>query len=578
MKKLFPIALIASAALLIVACGKKDTPSGAVGGDLLTYVPADTPYVFASLSPMPKSLIKKMEPFNQKAGEMMTGMMAGLEESMGDSDAEDGAAKSAFEFIGFIYEFMKPETMKEFGLSMESTSVIYGHGVLPVLRVSLADPDKFAPRMKQLAEERELTLIPGKAGDIAYDKIEINEDVGVLVAVADGMLIITVAPTEFSTENVATLLGDTKPAQTLAAAGTLSKLAEKYAYVSQGMGYFDFEKLSATFLDGPSGLDEALFAMTDENPMDNISAVCKAEYKSLVGIMPRIAMGYTDVSGDEMNILPVFELREDIAAAMIPIASSVPGMATDTGALMKFGFGLNLKGVRSFIEDKVAGVTENPYECAELANLNMSAMQMVQSLQQPIPPIAYNFKGVVFELNNLDGIDVTNPQVPESIDASVMLAFDNVEGLVQMGQMFVPTLGMLEIGADGSAVQIPQELLTGYNGATFVAMTDNLLAIASGKGASGKAEKMVTAKDGGEPLLMAMSFDLAGYMGLMADVQKSALEQIETPDDENAEPLAGFMDANNDMMELYAEVFDRENVQIKPTTNGIEMPVNITFK
>ncbi|MFK8052841.1 MAG: hypothetical protein AB8F65_07680 [Woeseiaceae bacterium] len=579
MKKLLPISALLAATLLAVGCGKKDSPADvadAPGTDLLAYVPADTPYVFASLSPMPKDYLKKMEPFQQQAGEMMTAMMEGVTASTGDNPDENSQA--IVEFVSFIYEFIQPERMKEFGLDLNSTSAIYGHGVLPVLRSTLADADKFMPRLKELAKEREFELVAGKAGGIDYERIEINEEIAIVTAVSDDMLVIALAPSTFSDDNLAVLLGDSKPASSLKDAGTLTALATKYNYIPQGMGYFNLEQLAATFLDGPSGLDKALMELVGENPAANIDATCKAEYKSIAAVMPRIAMGYTAVSGKEMSLLPVFEMREDIATALVPVASSVPGLTTESDALMKFGFGVNLKGLREFIESKVASIVEDPYQCAELANLNMSAMQMVESLNQPLPPIVYNFKGIAFELDNLHGIDLTNPSVPDSIDASLMLAFDNVEGLVQMGQMFVPPLAMMELSADGESVQIPQELLTGYNGEAFVAMSENLLSVASGKGASSKVASMVKTTDAGEPVLMAMSFDMAAYMTMINDVQKSAMDKIEAAEGDADADVVKLLEANDDMMKLYAEVFDREDVAIKPTANGLEMPVRITFQ
>ncbi|MEM7763614.1 MAG: hypothetical protein AAF290_06000 [Pseudomonadota bacterium] len=579
MKKLVSICVVVIASIAIVACGKKDKPvamADASGAALLTYVPADTPYVFAALEPMSQGFVDKMAPINNQLGEIMSGVMASAE--AGAEGDEDGAA--VLNFMSAMFELIKPETMAEFGFSQRTTSAIYGNGLLPVIRITLDETGKFNARFKQLAEEQGWTVSEAAAGGIDYQRVTFDAPVGIIAAEADGMAVVTVAPAEFGETEIATLLGAEKPANSLEAAGGMKALAAKYGMIPQGLGYFDMQRIAGVMIDGPSNsLDSKLFEMAGQTPGDMLTDVCKAEIKGLVaGAMSRIAFGYQAASEDSMDLLAVVEMREDLATSLVPIASAVPGLTADSSALMKFGIGLNLQGLRDFVSNKMGEMVENPYECAELSGLNDMAIQLTGAMQQPVPPIVYNFKGAFFELDNLDGIDLGSPSVPESLDANVVLAFDNVEGLIAMGQMMLPPLGMMELAADGEPVQIPQEMLTGYSGATFAAMTENLLAISTGNGAESNAKSLAGVSDAGEPVLMATSVDLAGYMQLIGDIQKGAMAGIEDIDSEGADAIKAMNDAQQKMTEAYAEIFDRETVLIKPTSNGIEIPMNITFK
>ena len=61
------IAVFAISALMLAGCGKDEETaetSAAFSSDstLLKYVPADTPYVFASLEPLPDDVMDKLEP------------------------------------------------------------------------------------------------------------------------------------------------------------------------------------------------------------------------------------------------------------------------------------------------------------------------------------------------------------------------------------------------------------------------------------------------------------------------------------------------------------------------------------
>ncbi|MEN7344027.1 MAG: hypothetical protein AAAFM81_13835, partial [Pseudomonadota bacterium] len=533
MKRLVSLCAVAALGTALVACGKKDeTPAAAEAvaeSSILTYVPADTPYVFASLAPLPKGYLDKLAPLNNQVADSMSGMLEGvsaaIEQDAGDEDAEGAALMLRVAQV--VMDVVKPETMKEFGFSMTSSSVIYGNGLLPVMRVELDQPEKFMPRFRALAEEESWALEDATAGDISYVKASLGEEAAILVAEADGMAVLTLVPSVFEGDTIGVLLGNEKPATSLADVDTLTALADKYALIPQGVGYLDLQQIASTFIDGPSGaVDTAIFALGGESPAAGLDDVCKAEIKSLVGVMPRLALGYQSISADRMDLLTVAELRDDIAAALQPVAGSVPGMTSDSDAMMKFGLGLDLKGMRGFVEDKMTAVADNPYECAALDGMNMAAVQMVQSINQPVPPLVYNFKGFFVELDNLDGINLESPSVPESIDANAVLAFDNVEGLIAMGQMMLPPLGMMELAADGEPVQIPQEMLTGYAGEVFAAMTENTLALSSGKGASGNAKSLASSTDGADPALMVMSVDLAGYMTLMGDIQESAFEDL----------------------------------------------------
>ena len=586
MKRLASLCAVAALGTALVACGKKDeTPAAAEAvaeSSILTYVPADTPYVFASLAPMPKAYIDKLATISESGAEFATSVMDNVVTALGEAeDTEELSAKAAILEIGM--QFLDPKKIEEFGFSTTSSSVIYGNGLLPVVRVELDQSGKFLPRFRELAEEQSWELEDAKAGDVSYVKAALGEEAAILVAEADGMGVVALMPSELDSASIGLLLGDQKPSSSLADVDKLTALSDKYDLIAQGVGYLDLQQLTTTFIDGPSNaLDTAILEMAGSSPAEGLDDVCKAEIKSLAGVMPRVALGYQSISADRMDLLAVAEMREDIAAALMPVAASVPGMTSDTDAMMKFGFGLDLKGLRGFVEDKMTALANDPYECAALDGMNNAAVQMVQSINQPVPPLVYNFKGFFVELDSLDGIDLASPSVPESIDASAVLAFDNVEGLIAMGQMMLPPLGMMELAADGEPVQVPQEMLTGYAGEVFAAMTENTLALSSGSGASGNAKSLASTTDGADPALMVVSIDLAKYMGLINDIQASVMESEfgaeEESNSEEAEAMRSLNDAQREFMDAYIELFDRETLIIKPTNNGIEMTTVLTLQ
>ena len=117
-------------------------------------------------------------------------------------------------------------------------------------------------------------------------------------------------------------------------------------------------------------------------------------------------------------------------------------------------------------------------------------------------------------------------------------------------------------------------------------MSDNLLAFSTGPGSEKRSASMVAAKTDGDPAVMAMSVDMAAYMGFMTAIQNSVMDDIAAEvgdsEDEDAQRAARMVEAsmasNKAMQEAYGKVIDRETVHIRITGNGFELPTVITLK
>ncbi|MEO1595662.1 MAG: hypothetical protein AAFS02_10520 [Pseudomonadota bacterium] len=586
MKRFFALTALA-VMLSLSACGGKDKAASvekAADSPLLEYVPADTPYVYGALAPSPDDVADKLETLIDA---VMPAFKAQLEVvGEGLSMAEDGGNEEATKVIEVFAKRMTPEIAETFGFSRKDTAVFYGNGLLPVARMTLTDEARFEAELAAIAEEIGKERVQKKLGDASFDVITFGDALSILIGSQEGMLVIALAPASLDDDTLGELVGATKPSQSIADGGALTALADKYSYVAQGLGFIDLEAIAGVFLDGPTGLDAKLLEATGAE-LPELTDECRAEIRGLTKIAPRLTLGYQRLDTEIFEMLPVMELRSDLAQALQPVATNVPGLNDPGTGMMKFALAMDLKALRGFVEAQVEKIMAQPYECAELGTLNMGAMQAQEALSQPLPPIAYNFKGLVFDINNIDGIDFDNPGMPEELDLSVLLAFDNVSALLQMGQMFLPPLAMVEIAPDGEPVAIPQEMLQGYPSDVFAAMSDNLLSFSTGgSNSEARAKAMVAESADGEPAVMAMSVDMAAYMGFISDIQQSAIDDIaaEAADSDNEDAAAAArlaevsMESNQAIQDAYGKVFDRETVHIRITPNGFELPTTITLK
>ena len=167
-------ALSAITLLSVAACGDADekaTKSAFVpaADALLSYVPANSPYVFASIAPLPDEVMAKLEPqldlilksYEKVLQEIV--VVATAKSSATGSNDED--AEKAIAVLGELSSLMSVEGLRGAGFEMNSRAVLYGNGVLPVLRLEISDGALFEAALKRMeesaGEQMEIASIAG---------------------------------------------------------------------------------------------------------------------------------------------------------------------------------------------------------------------------------------------------------------------------------------------------------------------------------------------------------------------------------------------------------------------------------
>jgi len=283
-------------------------------------------------------------------------------------------------------------------------------------------------------------------------------------------------------------------------------------------------------------------------------------------------MGYTGVAATRFDSTIVIELREDIASGMTALATAVPGLGGDRGGLMTFGMSLDIAAAREFMEARLDAMEADPYECEHLAELQAGVASGRESLNQPVPPIVYDFKGFVAVIDDLEGLDIVNQTPPTSIDGGFLLAMDNAQALVSMGAMFSPELAALNLQPDGEpvALNLPQMQAMGIS--AFAALTEGSLAISMGEDAETQVAEMLDADAATPPPIMSFSVDAARYYSFMGEAIAAG--------DSGAEdaPSPEMQAALTEMMRSVAEMYDRMAIDVTLTENGVEMHATETLK
>jgi len=564
--------LLAACALGAAGCGKSADERDAVSpltdtGGLLRYVPADTPYVFGTLEPPPDEFVDNIEP---KVDRLLAAYSEMLGAAMAQAESESGDAEEKETMSALVEEFrsvMSLEGLKQAGLTRNSTGLLYGNGLLPVLRVTLSDAtlfDDFVARIEAKAGEQ---LPVAEVGGTPYRYLE-NEGVRVIIATTGDELVLTVAPESLDDDGLARLLGLKLPATNIAQTGILREIADEYGYLHEYVGLVDTVRLADTFIDEPSGLDALLLDMAGYDAT-SLSDDCKAEFRALAGIAPRVVTGYEEVSAEKIRSVAVVELREDIASEFAAFVSQVPGLGAIYEGLFSFGMSMDLQAVRSFFDTRVAALREDPWECAHLADLQAGLFAaQEQASTQPVPPVVYDFHGFLAVVDELEGFDFGKKQPPEKIDASFLLAIDNAQGLLAMGQAMIPQLAELAIEPDGKAhrFELP-EAQAGADSA-WIALTDSAIAFSVNEDAETSLPALVKAPGGTPPPFMSMGLDGAQYYTLLGAAMRSS------DDEDMSEQMR---DATSGIFEAAADFYERLQVDVTFTKRGIEIDSDMTL-
>ncbi len=565
-------------ALTITACDKSDdatdsasgTPAvaAASGAHLLDYVPADTPYLILGSEPPPDAVLDKLEvhadAILQSYQKLLRTIVAGKAAEMRDSGDEDGT-EHLLNVGGAMMDLMTLEGMRGAGFGRESTMVLYGNGLLPVLRVALTDGDLFETALKRIESEAGESMATAVVANQSYRYVG-DEKGRIIVAIVGDDLVISLVPTALPDGDVESILGLSMPDKTIADTEVLADLQARYGFTSYYMVFVDIGRIANTFIEPQSGTNATILELVGHDHA-TLSDVCKAEIRQVAGIAPRLVAGYTEVSTERFVSNTVLELRPDIAAGLATLTAPVPGLGEAQGGLMTFGMSLDVLAAREFYAARLDAMEEDPYKCEYFMDLQSSVAQGRQLLQQPVPPVVYDFKGFLANVVEIEGLDLASETPPTSMDMRFLLAMDNVEGLLAMGAMFNQDIAGLNLLPDGKPVVLDLPQLTDPFGTAYAAMTESAIAISVGDGMETELTDMLAASPMSPSPFMTMDMDAARYYSFMGEAMTLAGSDAPQSPEVN--------EAMAEVMSTFANLLTRVRVDVNFTERGIEMPSTV---
>ncbi len=511
------LAALISIAALVAACGK----SASSGGDdaPLAFAPADTPYAYANLEPMPADVLAAQ---SKQMYAIWPLIFEQYDAMLNDANALDEHTRK---IAKAILDELRPrdslDKLRELGFKPDGHLALYGIGLIPVLRIELSDPGAFKAMLARIEAKVGEKIPTGKTGAQEYWQFG-DAQMSAIVAIENSHLVLTFWAADASDQVKQTLLGITRPAKSLADAGVLQAIAKQYGYSPYGEGYFDFVALVQRLSSAPTGSDLEM-AKAMKLPTDGAitDPVCKAEILAIAKTFPRVLVGAENVAPNHVRVGMQFEIAAPLAQEIAATLTAAPGTGSSPQGLMDFSLSLPVLKLKDFWLKQADAIVAKPFACSSLAELNESFRSSKAKIDTTIPPPISDLTGLRFSVSRMaPGATGAMPDVA----GKFLMGTSNPLAAIGMAQMALPQLKDLKIAADGKPVALPAGLAPNAPPMT-VAVSDKAIAVATGKGEEANLGEFLSAPAATSPVFLRMQFSGAiyGLMGRYSDMLKHQL-------------------------------------------------------
>ena len=428
---------------------------------LLAFVPADTPYAFATFKPIPMDFLRAMA---DKFGSIAR---KGWNEGLEDSDPDE--RRQAQE----LAQLFDLEHLDNVGFSSRARFVLYGLGAYPVARIEIASGDRLFDSWQRIAKHaahRAPTLRAGRR----YWIIPSDEE-ATLIAIAPREVVVALAPRPVIERNLATLLGEQPAAKSLSTAA-FRQLAMRDNLTGQGLGFVDLARVVAMAADA-----------------DGATPACKAAISAVMSRAPRLVIGFEDFTAHRFGFAMTLEVAPDVLPDVRGLATSLVGydrMVAQKPA-MAFAFAVDIDRGRALLSRIAGGLRSLGEGCHEDEILD-TANEMAKVAQRPLPAMLAGLRGGFVALNELK---MERGQPPKKIDGYAVLQGGRVDEILKLASSQLPGV---KLAPDGVAHALPA--LIPYPG--HVAATRQVLGVALGQNSAATVSELLKGKPAPAPLFL----------------------------------------------------------------------------
>jgi hypothetical protein len=565
--------------LMVAACGKsEDAVEVAIektDSTLFDYVPADTPYLAGNLQPIPDEVI---EVFLQRFEPVLASVQDELAKARQTLEDEDGSRLIS----AILQEFdgnLSRQGMESLGFDLRAHKVVYGMGVFPVIRIGLSDADALRATIQRVLANAEFDAPELVHQGVSYWRLSdvdtADAPVGIYVSIFADHLAMSIFPPLAETELLPAFLGLEMPGDSNAAT-RLAELNAKHSYTPYGSGILDFDQLVEEFISPDTIMAQVMATTGDFDPAE-MTAECKTEIRGIVSNSPRMTMGVQELTTSAIAMQYRVETETTLAQQLAGLVADIPIADPLSDRLLELSFGMRFGAVRDFLREKVVAIMESPYQCEHLQSINQSATEAFTQLNQPMPPLVNNFRGLRLSLSEI----LETNSMPVNGRGLIAVHVEQPEMFVGMAQMFLPDLSELTLAPGDPPVQLPASMLPIPDVVAFAALSTEAIGLSIGDGEEAGLPAYLEEEAGPEGTFMSIGYDMAAYL----DYTQKLGEQYEQIEDELAETdpeqeaiLQSIEDISASAQQAVKSFSDRSYTTFRLTPDGFEADSRMTFK
>ena len=498
------VAVVAGSA----SCGGHAPPPGApawAAPAVLTQVPAEAPYVFASIEPLSEPVrARALLQLEVELGQLVDrAQHMSADQIVARTKAADRAMLAPWIRAGVaVARELNAKDManvaSQLGLATSGRFVLYGLSVWPVLRLEVANPVRLRQVIERALAASGVPVQQATQDGRAYWSTGTPE-VTMIASVLARDVVFAVVPTAALAGVLPELLGTRPPAQPLIATTALPDLLARHRLIGYAFGYVDVHRLIDIVAGrGPVALDAPIHALTGTVP-----PACGADLDRLAQVAPRLVFGYhrLDEAGFEGGL--VVESPSPIASALTRLGAAAPEVTAALGqaALFAVGAAFNFDETIALLRGVTSEIHAHPFSCPWLAGINRQSDLLATKLAFPFPPLLRDLHGASLVIDR-------GEILPPSIEGHLLIASNHAAALVPLATTLVPALSGLKLKDDGVPVELPtQKLGIPLLSSTHVAMSGDRLAIATGTDSDHRATAELAVATPRSSPLFTIAFD-----------------------------------------------------------------------
>ncbi len=531
MRRLFLVLILSTFA---VACDKKSKkPDGDLATprepvDLLSSIPADTPYAIVAMDP-PRGLTAKA-----------VSWIGGLTPD-GDLQAQledpfvDAGTKALLVVGDELSRNATTEGYQALGLHWSAPVALYGYGLLPAVRQEIDDREKFMQFLTRVEEKSGLTRKPEEVDGKTFWSYDLaSPDSRVVMTVDDRTFTAAVVHTAVAPQVVEMMLGLKKPSVSLRDAGKLADIRKTWGFSGYADGFVDVAGIVQSALDPQPGLNgDVMAAMMGPEGLGPVSDACRSETLALVAKLPRMVWTADKSADGRLTYAMGLEVTDGLGSELIAAKAPAPlyGAPAMKDAAVVAALGLNVGKVIDIVGKRLRMVTDSPYQCEWFARANFAAEEVVGKLLF-IPPMISQIDGAAVILTEATenpqagAAQPMNPTDPMNGAMDAMMSGSILRGMAAIStpspgplfefiQSFDDRIINVEVKPDGVPVPLPP-LADMPVELPHVVMKPGILAATSGPTMPQQAADIM-AQPAQESPMLTVKFD---YTKLEADGSK----------------------------------------------------------